>query len=180
MDDTSCETGAKLEDSLMRGALAGDAEAMEQLYSLTASALFSYLRRLGSQRADADDILQTTFLNAWRSRTRFRGTGARAWLFTIARNAFLTHAGKRTRSAAENPPPLAPATPSEAMAATDLSRRIEFALRHLPDETREAVVLSRVSGLSIEEIAELLQTSKGNVRVRIHRGLTRLKEDIGL
>lgn len=180
MEDISSEARAKLEDSLMRGAVAGDSEAMEELYSLTASSLFSYLRRLGNQRADADDILQTTFLNAWRSRTRFRGTGARAWLFTIARNAFLTHAGKRARDTAENSPSPALATPSEAMAATDLSRRIEFALRGLPDETREAVVLSRVSGLSIEEIAGLLQTSKGNVRVRIHRGLTRLKEDIEL
>lgn len=178
MDETSNDAKAMLEDSLMRGAVAGDAEAMEELYSLTASALFSYLRRLGNERADADDILQTTFLNAWRSRTRFRGTGARAWLFTIARNAFLTHAGKRARHTAENPPSSTLATPSEAMAAADLSRRIEIALSGLPDETREAVVLSRVSGLSIEEIAGLLQTSKGNVRVRIHRGLTRLKEEI--
>ena len=164
----------------MRGAVTGDAEAMEQLYALTSSALFSYLRRLGSQRADADDILQTTFLNAWRSRTRFRGAGARAWLFAIARNAFLTHAGKRARYSAERAPSLALATPSEDMAATDLSRRIDFALRDLPEETREAVVLSRVSGLSIGEIADLLQTSEGNVRVRIHRGLTRLKEEIEL
>ena len=178
MDDSSNEAAAQLEDSLMRGAVAGDARAMDQLYSLTASALFSYLRRLGSQRADADDILQTTFLNAWRSRTRYRGAGARAWLFSIARNAFLTHAGKRARQSSESAPALALATPSEDMAATELSRRIDSALRGLPDDTREAVVLSRVSGLSIEEIAVLLRTSEGNVRVRIHRGLKRLQEEV--
>lgn len=164
----------------MRGAVAGDGAAMEQLYSLTASALFSYLRRLGSNHADADDLLQTTYLNAWRSRTRFRGIGARPWLFSIARNAFLTHVGKEARSSVDNSPPLALATPAENMAASDLSRRIDRALNELPADTREAVVLSRVSGLSISDIAGLLNTSEGNVRVKIHRGLTHLKEDIGL
>ncbi|MBT8066646.1 MAG: RNA polymerase sigma factor [Gammaproteobacteria bacterium] len=180
MDEASPEDAAKLEDSLMRGAVAGDGAAMEQLYSLTASALFSYLRRLGSNHADADDLLQTTYLNAWRSRTRFRGIGARPWLFSIARNAFLTHVGKEARSSVDNSPPLALATPAENMAASDLSRRIDRALNELPADTREAVVLSRVSGLSISDIAGLLNTSEGNVRVKIHRGLTHLKEDIGL
>ena len=164
----------------MLGAVAGDAAAMEQLYSLTASALFSYLRRLGSSRADADDLLQTTYLNAWRSRTRFRGSGVRPWLFSIARNAFLTHVGKEARSSVDSSVPLALATPAESMVASDLSRRIDRALNELPADTREAVILSRVSGLSIGDIAALLNTSEGNVRVRIHRGLTHLKEDIGL
>lgn len=159
----------------MRRAAAGDGTALERLYALTASALYSYLRRVAGSRSDADDLLQTTFMNAWRSKHRFRGDGARAWLFTIARNAFLTHAGRKPGLPEAGSQLATPATPSEQFEATDLSRRVEAALTHLPDDTREAVILSRLSGLSVRKIAALLDTSEGNVRVKIHRGLTQLK-----
>lgn len=161
----------------MRRAAAGDGAALERLYSLTANALFSYLSRLSGNRADADDMLQTTFMNAWRSRHRFRDAGARAWLFTIARNVFLTQAGKTQVVEAGSQVQSLP-TPSEQFAATDLSRRLDAALSQLPEDTREAVVLSRLSGLSIREIATLLDTSEGNVRVRIHRGLTTIRNEL--
>lgn len=164
----------------MRAVVAGDGQAMERLYGLTANALFTYLRRLGSGAADADDVLQTTFLNAWRSRARFQGEGVRAWLFTIARNAYFTHASKQAIASVDPTSSVRPDTPAQHFAATDLSRRIEAALSELPDDTREAVVLSRISGLSIRQIAALLDTSEGNVRVRIHRGLARLKEGLEL
>jgi RNA polymerase sigma-70 factor (ECF subfamily) len=163
------------EDSLMRSAAAGEGAALERLYALTASALYSYLRRLAGNRSDADDLLQTTFLNAWRSRHRFRDQGARAWLFTIARNAFLTHAAKKTAVTEAGTHPSTLPTPSEQFAATDLSRRVERALARLPDDAREAVILSRLSGLSVREIAVLLDMTEGNVRVKIHRALTQLK-----
>ena len=166
------------EDSLMKHAAAGDGAALEQLYALTASALYSYLRRLSGNRADADDLLQTTFMNAWRSKHRFRGDGARAWLFTIARNAFLTQAGGKRGSPELTSQIATPVTPSEQFVATELSRRVEAVLAQLPGDTREAVILSRLSGLSIREIAALLETSEGNVRVRIHRGLAQLKNTL--
>ncbi len=167
---------SQTEDSLMRRAATGDGAALESLYALTASALYSYLRRLAGSRTDADDLLQTTFMNAWRSKHRFRGDGARAWLFAIARNAYLTDLGKKRGSPDAGSQPAAPATPGEQFAATDLSRRVEAALTKLPDDTREAVVLSRLSGLPVREIAVLLKISEGNARVRIHRGLTQLKK----
>lgn len=162
----------------MRSAAAGDGAALERLYLLTANPLYSYLCRIAGNRADADDLLQTTFMNAWRSKHRFRGDGARAWLFTIARNAFLSHVGKDRGLPVEVSQSVTPATPSEQFAATDLSRRVEEGLTQLPSDTREAVILSRLSGLPIREIAELLDTSEGNVRVRIHRGLAQLKNHL--
>ena len=169
---------SQTEDKLMRRAAAGDGRAFERLYSSTANALFSYLRRLSGDRADADDLLQTTFMNAWRSKHRFRDEGARAWLFAIARNAFLTHAGRKRDVPEAVSEMAAPATPSEDFAATDLMRRVEAALRQLPGDTHEAVILSRVSGLRVREIATLLDISEGNVRVRIHRGLAQLKNEL--
>lgn len=162
----------------MSRAAAGDGAAMDRLYSLTASALYSYLCRLAGNRVDADDLLQTTFMNAWRSKQSFRGDGARAWLFTIARNAFLTDAKKNRQSPDVISQAATPVTPSEQFVAEDLSRRVDAALTQLADDTREAVILSRLSGLPIREIASLLGMTEGNVRVKIHRGLAHVKDHL--
>lgn len=164
------------EDYLMQRVARGDAVSMERLYALTASALFSYLRKLGAMHADADDLLQSTFLNAWRSRNSFRGEGARPWLFTIARNAWLDHVGRNKVTVERNE--LGMETAEHALIANDLSQALERALQRLPGDTREAVVLSRVSGLSISQIANVLGLSEGNTRVRIHRGLQQLKKEV--
>lgn len=160
----------------MRRTVKGDQRAMEQLYGLTAKALYNYVRRLGSDAESGEDLLQITFLNAWKSRRSFRGSGARAWLFTIARNAYFRHHRERRRDGDVRLVANEPVTPSQEHAATDLARRIEMVLSQIDSASREAVILSRVSGLSCREIAQVLQISESNVRVRIHRGLTRLKE----
>ncbi|GJM11427.1 MAG: RNA polymerase sigma factor [Lysobacteraceae bacterium] len=164
------------EDYLMQRAARGDATSMERLYALTATPLFSYLRKLGALHADADDLLQTTFLNAWRSRQSFRGEGARPWLFTIARNAWLSHAGRNKAATESNDAGME--TAENALIANELSQALERALQRLPEDTREAVVLSRVSGLGISQIAQVLGITEGNTRVRIHRGLQQLKKEV--
>ena len=72
--------------------------------------------------------------------------------------------------------PSEPATPAQKHAASELSRQIEIALNQLDVSSREAIILSRVSGMSCKEIAKVLEISESNVRVRIHRGLTKMKE----
>ncbi len=69
-------------------------------------------------------------------------------------------------------------TPEQEQAAGELSARLDAALGRLPEDTREVVVLSRVSGLDAGEIAVLLDLSEANVRVRLHRGLKRLKAEL--
>lgn len=178
MDNQTQQRSEADEDALMQRAALGDEHAMARLYGLVANALYTYLRRLGCDANTADDVLQTTFLNAWRSRERFRGDGARAWLFVIARNAWFKQRQGNKDDRHLQIVSSAPATPSEQFAATDLARRVDQALSQLEASQREAIILSRVSGLSTREIAGVLEISEGNVRVRLHRGLAKLKETV--
>ncbi len=163
----------------MQKASAGSRKAMDRLYAELATPLYNYLLRLAGDPERAGDALQTTFLNAWQGRASFRGSGARPWLFVIARNALF-----RVRS---NPTVLEPvdsvslaANPADEHQAAELADRLDDALARLPEDTREAIVLSRVSGLRLDEIAELLGMSNGALRVRLSRGLNRLKEELEL
>jgi len=163
----------------MRRAAAGQRRAMDCLYRELSTALYNYLLRLLGNPEQADDALQVTFLNAWQGRASFRGRGARPWLFVIARNAAFRL--RRRKPDVELVDGSAPAAgPADEHHAAELADRLDDALARLPADTREAIVLSRVSGLSLDEIAELLGTSNGAVRVRLARGLNRLKRELEL
>ncbi len=167
------------EDTLMQMAAAGNREAMDRLYAELATPLYNYLLRLVGDPERAGDALQTTFLNAWQGRASFRGQGARPWLFVIARNAvFRLHSNKTPPKPVDDA--IGAASAAEEHQAIELADRLDAALQMLPAETREAIVLSRVSGLGLDEIAELLGMSNGALRVRLSRGLNRLKEELEL
>ncbi len=163
----------------MREVATGNREAMDRLYAELAAPLYNYLLRLAGDPERAGDALQTTFLNAWQGRASFRGQGARPWLFVIARNAFFRQ--RHDKTVFEPSDSLVAAeSPADEHQAAELADRLEEALARLPAETREAIVLSRVSGLSLEAIAELLGMSNGTLRVRLSRGLNRLKKELQL
>lgn len=170
-------TDADREDRLMRQAAAGDRGAMDRLFGALSSPLYNYVLRLTGDPDQASDALQTAFLNAWQGRASFRGSGARPWLFVIARNAALNIRQRRSElslvTEAEEQ-----TGPADEHRAAELADRIDAALSRLPADTREAIVLSRVSGMRLDDIAALLGTSNGALRVRLSRGLARLKEAI--
>ncbi len=176
---SSAMTDTVLEDKLMQRVSAGSRGAMDRLYAELAAPLYNYLLRVVGDPERAGDALQTTFMNAWQGRSSFRGTGARPWLFVIARNAAF-RLGRDEGVVEPVASLVTAASPAEEHQAAELADRLDAALARLPADTREAIVLSRVSGLSLDEIAELLQTSNGALRVRLSRGLNRLKEELEL
>lgn len=177
--DTTAVADTAHEDELMQMVAAGNREAMDRLYAALASPLYNYLLRLAGDPERAGDALQTTFLNAWQGRASFRGRGARPWLFVIARNAvFRLHSGKTTLEPVDGA--VTETGPADEHQATELADRLDKVLARMPAETREAIVLSRVSGLGLDEIAELLGMSNGALRVRLSRGLNRLREELEL
>jgi len=170
----------------MEAVQAGSTGAFQVLYDRHHRALFTFLiRALGDRRA-AEDLLQETFLRAFARRAEYRPAAAvRTWLFTIARNlvvdeyrrpgARLTSEGGQTPEAIADPG----ASPLERAEATELGRRLGAAVRRLPPAQREVLLLSRVAGLDVSEVAEITGTSPGAVRVALHRALRRLGELLG-
>jgi RNA polymerase sigma-70 factor (ECF subfamily) len=153
------------------------------------------LRLTGGNRSEADDLTQETFLRAYRHWSTFeRGTSARSWLFTIARNAFLRSRERQTRrpetletdldvavealGAAEAYRDIAAADPERQFFDSFIDDEIKLAVEALPEEFREAVVLSDIEGLNYAEIAEVLGVPLGTVKSRLYRGRRQLERKL--
>jgi RNA polymerase sigma-70 factor (ECF subfamily) len=156
-------------------------EALGYLDSLYRTAL-----RLSRDRADAEDLVQDTYLKAFRAARQFQaGTNLRAWLFTILHNAARNRYRDRARDhvmvdsevverAADAPPgpaaQRAGETPETLLLRDTLAPELQAAVDALPASFREAVWLRDVEEFSYAEIAEVLDVPIGTVMSRISRG----------
>ena len=148
--------------------------------------LYRTARRLSRDRADAEDLVQDTYLKAFRAADRFEpGTNLRAWLFTILHNTASNRFRDRARDtvaidsdvvdrAADAPPPGSLAgtvdTPETLLLRDILAPELQSAIDALPDTFREAVWLRDVEEFSYAEIAAMLEVPIGTVMSRISRG----------
>src|ERR1700747_497498 len=106
-------------------------------------ALRAFAWSLSHNGSDADDLVQDTLIKAWTNREKFElGTNLRAWLFTILRNPYYTAIVRRRGEVRDEDGPYAATLPSPATQDWSLAvGALENALRQLPDEHREALVL---------------------------------------
>ena len=157
---------------------AGDpfvAEALSYIDSLYGTAM-----RLTRRTQDAEDLVQETYLKAFRASNQFeRGTNLKAWLFTILHNTFRNmrrHDGRTpvdvNSETVEQAVDVAGAeqTPEQLLTRATLDTDIQDALDGLPDTFRQAVWLRDVEEFSYAEIAAMLEIPIGTVMSRISRG----------
>lgn len=154
-------------------------------------ALMAFARRLTKSQAEAEDLVQDTYVKAIRARGQFQeGTNLRAWLLRILRNTFINryHRGSLERSLVAKPvtDPVSDGWISSAtMRATrdaenlalrpELARHICAAINDLPEEFRMVVLLADVEEFAYKEIAATLECPIGTVMSRLHRGRKLLK-----
>jgi RNA polymerase sigma factor (sigma-70 family) len=175
-------TGPKTDADLLAGSLTA-AEPFRELYERHASRIHSFHLRRSRQADAAYDLTAETFAQAWISRSRFRdeaGGTALPWLFAIARNVLAgsVRRGTLERRACEQlgvydrlDGPLADAEPDESW----LDGSLDDVLDELPPTERNAVRLHVLDDLSYADVADELATTPGAARVRVHRGLTKLR-----
>src|SRR5512139_229171 len=142
----------------------GDAFAAEALSYI--DSLYGTALRLTRRAADAEDLVQDTYLKAFRSEAQFqRGTNLKAWLFTILHNTFRNmrrHDGRNPVDVDSEVVEQAPAyganehSPEELLTRATLDADLQAALDALPDPFRQAVWLRDVEELSYAEIAQVL------------------------
>ena len=140
-------------------------------------ALYGAAYRMTRNAHDAEDLVQETFLRAYRGFDRFEaGTNIRAWLFTILHRV-RTDAFRRAGRSPKTVEMIAdgPAVPPPQDALAQGAEDIERALAALPEVFRSAVVLRDVEDLSYDEIASVLDVPVGTVMSRIHRGRALLR-----
>jgi RNA polymerase sigma-70 factor (ECF subfamily) len=158
-----------------------DARGFDLAYARYAERIFGFLLRLSGSRAVAEDLFQHTFMRLSEVGSRLRvDSDLRAWLFSVARNAFHSHArAQRSRSVEPGADielfpasPGASTHPDSALALDELER----ALAMLSEHDRELLLLLGVEGLSHAELAVVLDLDQVTVRKRVSRARARLAE----
>ena len=150
--------------------------------------LFSTALRMTRNRADAEDLVQETFLKGWRSFHTFQeGTNLRAWLFRIMTNTYINKYNAKQRRPEETEldeveelflfrrlgafdQSKMNASAEDQMLELFTDDEIKSALEELPEQFLLPVLLSDVDGFSYKEIAEMLDVPIGTVMSRLHRG----------
>jgi len=158
----------------------GDESAATELVLRHGRPLARFLAASGAQQADLDDLVQDTFLKAFRSVSGFRGQCQfRTWLLTIGGNV-LKDVGRRAGRAKVVPLdeglPAGGGTPHDDAVAAEAEGRLGEALMDLPRLQREVFLLRAQQGMEYEEIASALDTTPGAARVHYHHAVKRLKE----
>jgi RNA polymerase sigma factor (sigma-70 family) len=168
---------AKTDHELMVAAAHGELAGMSEIYERRHRALFRFFFRLTGRQAPAEDLTHEVFLRMIRYRHTYQaGELFEAWMYRIARNVFADHAKKHRLETpvVEGQMELVESgrpTPFEsAMKQQDLAL-LHRALRELPDEKRELIVLSRFQGLSYEQIGRITGCETGTVKVRVFRAV---------
>lgn len=182
--------GMPTEQELVARAREGDERAFEQLVADNEKRVYNLCRRLAGNPEDGAELAQEAFLNAWRGLASFQGDSSfSTWLYRLASNACIDLLRKRKRRQERENfcslddeeagwlEPAAPgAGPEEELERKERRQALERELRALPDHQREILVMREVSGLSYQEIGELLSLDLGTVKSRLARARLALKK----
>jgi len=160
-------------------------------------ALYTAAMRMTHNAADAEDLVQETFLRGYRGYPRFEeGTNLRAWLYRILTNTFInSYRSKQRRPQESDLGEIEDLYLYRRLGGVEASQRgrsaedelmdfvtdaeVKAALDELPEQFRVAVLLADVEGFSYKEIAEILEIPIGTVMSRLHRGRKGLQRLLG-
>lgn len=158
--------------------LAGARDDYSILISRYGDPLYRHALGMTGSPDVAEDILQASFIKAYHHLHEVRGRFD-AWLFRIVANAckdWLKNIRRTHLSYDEDDQPSGLQTPEEEMDRSELRSDLEQALAALPDSLREAFVMKHVEGRSYEEMAVLLDTTVGALKMRVHRAREALQQ----
>jgi RNA polymerase sigma-70 factor (ECF subfamily) len=177
------------DEELVASARQGDRRAFEELVERHQRRAYHIAFDFARDREEAKDLSQEAFLKAFTNLKNFDGRSSfYTWFYRILVNLCLDYKRRQKRGPAssfdetiENQlepshEPVKPRSPDQQVWARQISHRVGEALEALPARQRTAFVLKNHQGLSIKEIAALMDTAEGTVKVHLHRAVTTLRE----
>ena len=175
-----------MDELLLRKAQHGDPEAFEQLITPLEQLIWRICWHYTGNRESAEDCGQETMIRIWRSLDSYRGDCAlESWVYRIAANCCMDYLRKKKRDKSVSMEPMReqgfdPADPSpgteEQVVAADEQKRLREAITMLPEDQREALIMTQLEEVPYEEAAKLLGVSEGTIKSRVNRAKARLKE----
>ena len=175
-----------MDELLLRRAQRGDPEAFEKLMTPLEQMIWRVCWHYTGDREAAADCGQDTMVRIWRGLDKYHGDCAfETWVYRVAANGCLDYLRKKKRDRSESIEPLReqgydPADPKagteEQVIKADEKKRLRECIARLPEDQREALVLTQLEGVPYETAAEMLGVSEGTVKSRVNRAKAKLKE----
>lgn len=149
----------------------------EALVNAHSTELFRFAYAMCRNRHQAEDLLQETYLRAWRAKDSLRDhRAARSWLYTILRREF-ARLGQRTRPEIRDPAELQPVAAVDYDTSTE-AFAVRRALDTLTTEDREPLLLQVIGGFSCSEIADLMESTPNAIMTRLSRVRRKLRDTL--
>lgn len=178
----------RTDEELVALATAGDMDSFNQLVSRWERPMYALAYRTIGREEDARDVVQDTFLRAYRGLKGFKGQAKfSSWLYRIALNLCRDWMRRERRAPLVQVPEGtdavdladAQASPAESVedlvARREMSRAVAKAMADLPEEQRAAILLKEYHGLTFQEIADTLNCPLSTVKTRLYQGLSVLR-----
>jgi RNA polymerase sigma-70 factor (ECF subfamily) len=148
---------------------------LQDLYSRYAADVRRFALYLCGNELLADDLTSETFLRAWCASSSIREPTVKAYLFTIVRHLYLSELRRTSRHDALNDTIPSPArSQEEALESASTIKAVLRALRQLPEVDRAALLMRTQDLMPYEEIAQVLNLSTANAKVKVHRARLKL------
>ena len=175
-----------MDELLLRRAQSGDPEAFERLMEPLEQLVWRVCWHYTGNREAAEDCGQEAMIRIWRNLANYRGECAlESWVYRIAANCCMDWLRKKKRDKSVSVEPLreqgfdpadeSPGTEEQAV-AKDERQRLREAISLLPEDQREALIMTQLEKVPYEEAARTLGVSEGTVKSRVNRAKARLKE----
>jgi RNA polymerase sigma-70 factor (ECF subfamily) len=175
--------GAVVATQLAARIAAGDATALRSAYDEYAGRVLALSLRILRSKAEAEDVVQDTFLEVWRRASEFDGSRGElsSWIMSMARSRSIDRVRRarvRLRYAESSEPEPSMTTPDDQAAMHQDGARVRGVLESLPPEQRSALELAYFDGLTQQQIAERTGIPLGTVKTRLRLALEKLSNQL--
>ena len=167
------------DEQLMALVKAGRLEYLNELFDRYGKRIYNYFLKSTMDKADSDDLTQDLFIRVMKYKSSYKeGNSFQFWIFQIARNMVKDHFRKmKVHRDQFNPVEVMPEVEDHKDSLQiEREKMLHMAMKHLTDDKRELLVLSKFQGMKYEQIAKLKETTVSNIKVQVHRTIKELRD----
>jgi RNA polymerase sigma-70 factor (ECF subfamily) len=174
----------RTDQALVTACLAGDKGAFDEIVQRHQRTVYQVCFRFTNNHEDASDLVQETFVRAWKGLRNFKGHAALStWLYRVAVNVSLNRVSKKRPESesidVDRFVDTSSDAPGAALRRAERARAVRRAINELPEKQRATLILRTYHDLSHQEIADILESSVGAVKANFFHALANLKKILG-